>query len=855
MNLIKLEVSNWGPHKSRTIDLKAPIVGIIGSNGKGKSFLLQAISYALTGALPLAKEKYIREYDPTDEKHSGKNYKASVELEFSVNGEYGSIKRVISDSSTSRELNWQGQTYKRQTDVDNIMEELLGADKAALQNAVFIRQGELAELVKGTPATRQEIFRRLMNLNFLSARHEEVAAKLRLLDTMNKDVSGELAQIRELLQTKEASLAGLIEACKNFSILSKVRVNLDHEASAISVLETHKASRNSYQDELNTVNTLMAQLKGGRSLEDIDADIQRLQDSYNSTKEMMQVAAERDAANKCIDDYMEAVKHNNEIDKEFDGVSYEHIKQAINYVDSLLAANLSLHYKKGCEENVAASAEEIIEFSDKLKLAEERCKELEKQIDDNEDTQTTICYHLDILEGKRKDTVCLSCKRPLDADHILHIWDDEFANCTVETLPEFLRSKLHKTCKEGVELRETLNVCTSDRNMYSNKLADANTNKRLYAKEAQKHDTEYHAHMALVETYDEDNVVPYKFKYKLDRSNNDFLKEHKQWLHNVGNDFLKAQSEKYAPQHMKNLTDAYVNAVREIALLNVKYPDIPTVEELQKDLDRIGAEMSPLIEIKHKVEAQQERLQSVESRLTKVNESINDVVQYLGKLQEKKLKVGYELGIKANSEAELDNAIKLQYEQAYQAHMQSAGVQNDIDDLKEKEAELEKACQRNEKIIQLQKEMRDLKSLVARDGLPAVYMQEVFLRLTNRVQQLLGVMGANFQVEVDETQPCTFTFTRTDAEREYVMPQEVLSGGQAVRLALALLLASQQIILPDVGLLVLDEPTSHVDQEGVESMRMLFQNLGTLLANAGMQLIVVDHNEDLQTGFIKTNVL
>ena len=67
-----------------------------------------------------------------------------------------------------------------------------------------------------------------------------------------------------------------------------------------------------------------------------------------------------------------------------------------------------------------------------------------------------------------------------------------------------------------------------------------------------------------------------------------------------------------------------------------------------------------------------------------------------------------------------------------------------------------------------------------------------------------------------------------------------------------MLLASQQIILPEVGLLVLDEPTSHVDAAGVESMRELFMNLTPVLNNSDMQLVIVDHNETLQTGFDKT---
>jgi energy-coupling factor transporter ATP-binding protein EcfA2 len=87
------------------------------------------------------------------------------------------------------------------------------------------------------------------------------------------------------------------------------------------------------------------------------------------------------------------------------------------------------------------------------------------------------------------------------------------------------------------------------------------------------------------------------------------------------------------------------------------------------------------------------------------------------------------------------------------------------------------------------------------------------------------------------------------------MGQEQLSGGQAIRLSLAMLLACQQIILPEVGLLVLDEPSSHIDKEGVERMRDLFLSLQQVMTNTNMQILVVDHNDRLATAFETTVVL
>jgi DNA repair exonuclease SbcCD ATPase subunit len=73
-----------------------------------------------------------------------------------------------------------------------------------------------------------------------------------------------------------------------------------------------------------------------------------------------------------------------------------------------------------------------------------------------------------------------------------------------------------------------------------------------------------------------------------------------------------------------------------------------------------------------------------------------------------------------------------------------------------------------------------------------------------------------------------------------------LSGGQKVRLSIAFLVAVQRLIIPEVGLLILDEPSTHLDSAGVESLRELLMSLSTLLQNTNSQVWVVDHNPALQ---------
>ena len=76
-----------------------------------------------------------------------------------------------------------------------------------------------------------------------------------------------------------------------------------------------------------------------------------------------------------------------------------------------------------------------------------------------------------------------------------------------------------------------------------------------------------------------------------------------------------------------------------------------------------------------------------------------------------------------------------------------------------------------------------------------------------------------------------------------------LSGGQRVRLSLAFILAVQQLIVSDLGFVTLDEPSTHLDEEGVDSLCNLLEKVRDVFADSEHQLWVCDHNPKLESAF------
>ena len=66
-----------------------------------------------------------------------------------------------------------------------------------------------------------------------------------------------------------------------------------------------------------------------------------------------------------------------------------------------------------------------------------------------------------------------------------------------------------------------------------------------------------------------------------------------------------------------------------------------------------------------------------------------------------------------------------------------------------------------------------------------------------------------------------------------------------MKLAVAFLLGLQSTTIPDVGLLVMDEPSTHLDPDCVDELRELLTVMGPQFAAREAQIIVCDHNPRL----------
>jgi len=138
MIIKKLSIKDFGKHEKIELKDIGNIFGIIGKNGAGKSTILKAIEFIFTGDLPEQNGTWIRDGAK----------KAIVACVFKHQGKEGMIVRELGKTTSKRSLTWAGsETISKATEVDKALNDILGADKKALANAVFVSQGEINNIL------------------------------------------------------------------------------------------------------------------------------------------------------------------------------------------------------------------------------------------------------------------------------------------------------------------------------------------------------------------------------------------------------------------------------------------------------------------------------------------------------------------------------------------------------------------------------------------------------------------------------------------------------------------------------------------------------------------------------------
>ena len=329
MIFTKLTLNNFKSYGHEVIKFGDGITVIVGENGAGKSTILEAISFALF------KQHTAKKID--DLVRNGSDENMYVDLEFVSNGKEYKIHREKTKSGLKSTL-LKKTTSKGQfipscagdKEVANEIQSILDIDSDLFLNAIYIRQGEIAELVDKTSSEKKQLIGKLLGLDSLEKAWKNLQPIISNYEKTQSELKGKLFSSEELkeeydhkkallgsLKEKGLDLEKQIEEVKEREkeIFDNFNNNLDAEKKRLESLENDKRTLQDNLDEIKKAEEQIARLekfvkklplyldfeKSVTSIQQLELDKQKIEkdlDSIATQEELL--ATKKEGYNKFL---------------------------------------------------------------------------------------------------------------------------------------------------------------------------------------------------------------------------------------------------------------------------------------------------------------------------------------------------------------------------------------------------------------------------------------------------------------------------------------------------------------------------------------------------------------------------
>jgi exonuclease SbcC len=234
MILNRVKLSDFISHRNTELEFGYGINVVVGPNGAGKTSILDAISFAL-----------FNDYSIRGRKENLINSRANrckVSVEFTEGGIRYAVEWSMERNRSAKGSLYRVQNGGRRLEVQGggnavvpEIEKILGIDKSMFSQSIYVRQGEIEELVTARPADRKKLISRLLGLEDLEKAWNSMKFVIDGYNSMSNRLQVELAQRLEIEADKQRHLASSKEFAKS---LESKETELYEADSRISDLET-----------------------------------------------------------------------------------------------------------------------------------------------------------------------------------------------------------------------------------------------------------------------------------------------------------------------------------------------------------------------------------------------------------------------------------------------------------------------------------------------------------------------------------------------------------------------------------------------------------------------------------------
>lgn len=896
MIFTRLKLNNFKSHEHTVINFNKGISVIVGENGAGKSTILEAISFALF------KQHTAKKIDDLVRNNAES---MSVELEFISNGrEYKIVRDKKSNlkSSIFKKASSEGGYMHICTgdkEVSNEILQVLDIDSDLFLNAIYIRQGEIAELVDKTPAEKKQLIGKLLGLDSLEIAWKNILPFITDYQTQLANLEGKLYnseqlvddykskrleldalkdkghELEEQLTEVNSILGDMSESRRNMEIEKEIHEtqvnNLESEKKNLSKLENDKHRVQEGLDEIRKAEEEIERLEKFVSKLDVYFDfeksvssIQRLKEEEREIEEKLAsisnqqiiISNKKEGYNNYISSEEEINKLNNQktnFEKELAAMAklekdkkdlLKHIEEERNDIENFFSKS-----KDKLDDNNGVSQDELAEIDDFNNLDEFTSKfidETSTKIDDL--SKDIIAKNEDIVVFKQNIKACKKPLKELDSiDNKCPVCQSDISSLKKKELNKHYNSEIQKNEKLISQNEETVRLLTKNKNSFDEKLeflSDLSKQIVEYKHEVQHVQDELVRLNKIDEELEAKEYISNKLgelilviaNKKSDRES--FKESHDSYIQAKGAlDALGSETEaQYKLKQVKNEIDNHVTNIKLAIEQDPHLSSDISPEELQKRIDNLKQKTDEYNQLKGFIQNKQSLMTQLDSVKEDIGMSLNQI-----DITENKIAA-------STYDQDKFEQILFNYER-YERRKSSISIE--LSEIKGQARESIKVIQDlTEKITisnKFQQEYNDIsdyinllsyiRNLYSKNGIQKDLRNISKPMIQKHTKEFFNEFNFNYS---DLTIDDEYDVTVYGPEGESSM--SMVSGGEKIAIALALRLGiTQAMANGELDTILLDEPTIHLDASRKHELINLLKEMSAL-----PQMIIVTHEAQLE---------
>ena len=373
----KLKLTNFKSHQSTIIGFDKGISVIVGENGAGKSTILEAISFALF------KQHTAKKIDDLVRNNADN---MAVELEFTSNGKDYKIVREkksnLKSSIYTKTSNEGGFVHicTGDREVNDEIRQILDIDSDLFLNAIYIRQGEIADLVDKTPAEKKLLIAKLLGIDSLEKSWKNLLPFINDYENRLSELKGKLYNSKELkdeYDTKKNELDDLkVKGHELESQLNDVTSSLQEISESKRDMEREKQIHD----------------KQLTNLEIEEANFSKLEESKRSIQEELDKIREDEERISRLEKYVSKLDVYLDFEKSVVGIQNlkKEEKQITEKLESIANQKVIVADKKSDYNKFLASDEEISKLDNRKVKYEKELATMAKLEQDKKDLLKSI---------------------------------------------------------------------------------------------------------------------------------------------------------------------------------------------------------------------------------------------------------------------------------------------------------------------------------------------------------------------------------------------------------------------------------------------------------------------------------